>query len=130
MWDGSFAFGKYREQALFVDENACIGCQNCVHCAPQSFAIEPVHGRARVVTQWADDREKLNTAFDSCPVDCIHWVERADLPLVEYAMRKMDRTHVSTQSHGRTGGDPFEVAKQERRKIVWSGPSCKWPKGT
>ena len=27
VWDGSFAFGEYKEKALFVDENACIGCQ-------------------------------------------------------------------------------------------------------
>lgn len=133
IWDGTYAFGKHKNKAIFVDENACIGCQNCVHCSPKSFAIEPVHGRARVVAQWADDREKLNVAFDSCPVNCIHWVDKEDLPIMEYAMRKMDRTHVSTQSHGagsKACNDPFAVAKEEKQKvkIVWSGPKCSWPR--
>ena len=26
VWDGSYAFGKHKEKAVFVDENACIGC--------------------------------------------------------------------------------------------------------
>ena len=26
VWDGSYAFGKHKEKAMFVDENACIGC--------------------------------------------------------------------------------------------------------
>ena len=76
-------------------------------------------------------------AFDSCPVSCIHWVDKSDLPLLEYAMRTMDRTHVAGQLHGASASknctDPFEMAKDVKRKvnkIVWTGPSCKWPRGS
>lgn len=29
----------------------------------------------------------LQISVDSCPVNCIHWVDMEDLPLLEFAMR-------------------------------------------
>lgn len=39
---------------------------------------------------------------DSCPVSCIHWVERADLPALEYVMQKRmtERTNVALMMAG------------------------------
>lgn len=50
-----------------------IGCKNCNHCAANTFRMEEEYGRARVFAQWADTEEDIQTAIDSCPVDCIHW---------------------------------------------------------
>jgi ferredoxin len=70
---------------VFVDEQSCIGCKNCAWCAPATFRIEEHHGRSRVFAQWLDDEEALDTAIQSCPVDCIHWVQKRELPALEYA---------------------------------------------
>lgn len=36
------------------DENTCIGCKQCVWCAPATFRIEDTYGRSRVFAQvWA-----------------------------------------------------------------------------
>lgn len=34
------------------------------------------------------------TAIECCPVSCIHWVERDQLPALEYVMRQLKRTDV------------------------------------
>jgi hypothetical protein len=31
--------------------------------------------------------QKIQASIDSCPVSCIHWVEKADLPALEYVMQ-------------------------------------------
>eukprot|EP00879_Flechtneria_rotunda_P017836 GHRR01018695.1.p1 GENE.GHRR01018695.1~~GHRR01018695.1.p1 ORF type:complete len:276 (+),score=42.07 GHRR01018695.1:108-935(+) len=59
---------------VFVDELSCIGCRNCTNVCPNSFAIEDDYGRARVMRQGMDARDKLQEAIDTCPVNCIHWV--------------------------------------------------------
>lgn len=57
---------------------------NCVWCAPATFRMEPGHGRSRVFGQWLNTEDELDTAIQSCPVDCIHWVDRSELPALEY----------------------------------------------
>lgn len=59
------------ERAVFVDEVRCVGCLKCALFARNTFAIETVYGRARVVGQWADPESKILDAIDVCPVDCI-----------------------------------------------------------
>lgn len=76
-------------RAVFVDENSCIGCKNCVWCAAATFRIEEGHGRSRVFGQWLNTEDELQTAIDSCPVDCIHWVDRSELPALEYVCQKI-----------------------------------------
>ena len=36
---------------VFVSEETCIGCKNCTHVCPQTFAIEDDYGRARAMHQ-------------------------------------------------------------------------------
>lgn len=89
-------------RAVFVDENKCIGCKNCVWCAPATFRMEPVSGRSRVFAQWLNTEEELDTAIMSCPVDCIHWVDRSELPALEHVCQKMQvRCPAPSSRHNR-----------------------------
>ncbi|CAJ1359381.1 unnamed protein product [Effrenium voratum] len=72
------------EMMLFVDEWACICCRNCCDIAPQSFCIQSDNGRANVYTQWGNNEDYLDYAVQSCPVDCIYWVSREELQVLEY----------------------------------------------
>jgi ferredoxin len=89
-------------RAVFVDEISCIGCKQCVWHAPATFRIEPEHGRSRVYAQWLETEPQLQSAIDSCPVSCIHWVERADLPALEHVMQNVltERVNVGVMMAG------------------------------
>ena len=52
---------------------------------------EDEYGRARVTTQWADDAEYVSEAIDLCPVDCISYVPRDQLALLEFVMKSCKR---------------------------------------
>ncbi|KAK9802827.1 hypothetical protein WJX73_003578 [Symbiochloris irregularis] len=100
-------------RAVFVDEGACIGCKQCVWLAPGTFRIEPHYGRSRVYAQWANSEDQLEDAIMSCPVDCIHWVRRDELPSLEYMTQKMSqRVDVGTMMGGAggAGNDVFNAA--------------------
>ena len=71
--------GKLREKAVWVDERKCIGCTYCSSVATNTFAMEPVQGRARAFRQDGDSDELIQEAIDTCPVDCIEWVPFEDL---------------------------------------------------
>jgi ferredoxin len=104
-------------RAVFVDEGTCIGCKNCTHCAAATFAMEADWGRARVFAQWADSERDIQTAIDSCPVDCIHWVSKRTLPVLEFVMQRAKRVGVaSAVGGGVRAGDPFELAGVFLRK--------------
>ncbi|KAL6295412.1 hypothetical protein ACE6H2_003554 [Prunus campanulata] len=90
VWFGS----ESEERAVFVDEVKCIGCLKCALCAENTFAIESVYGRARVVGQWADPESKIQEAIQACPVDCISIVERSNLAALEFLMSKQPRGSV------------------------------------
>lgn len=75
--------GELRQKAVFVDEFTCIGCKHCAHVAPNTFYIEPEYGRSRVIRQEGDSEELIQEAIDTCPVDCIHWVNFAELKNLE-----------------------------------------------
>jgi len=102
--------GGWEQRSVFVDEGTCIGCKNCTHCAPDTFAIEDEWGRARVFAQWADTESNLQTAIDSCPVDCIHWVPKRSLPVLEFVMQAARRVSVAAAKGGGVRSeDPFEL---------------------
>ncbi|KAG5620033.1 hypothetical protein H5410_005251 [Solanum commersonii] len=82
------------ERAVFVDEVKCVGCLKCALLAENTFAVECVYGRARVVAQWADTESKIQEAIDACPVDCISVVERSNLAALEFLMSKKPRGNV------------------------------------
>ncbi|MDX2241967.1 MAG: ferredoxin [Leptolyngbyaceae cyanobacterium bins.302] len=75
--------GVFRQKGVYVDEITCIGCKHCAHVARNTFYIEPDYGRSRVVKQDGDAEEVIQEAIDTCPVDCIHWVDYTELKQLE-----------------------------------------------
>ncbi|MDP5016070.1 ferredoxin [Anabaena sp. UHCC 0187] len=75
--------GMVRQKGVYVDEITCIGCKHCAHVARNTFFIEEDYGRSRVIRQDADTEEVIQEAIDTCPVDCIHWVDYTDLKNLE-----------------------------------------------
>ena len=67
--------GVLREKAVWVEESDCIGCRYCAHVASNTFVVVPETGRCRAVRQDGDSMDRIQEAIDTCPVDCIHWVE-------------------------------------------------------
>ena len=80
--------GELREKAIWVDESACIGCQYCVHVATNTFIVDEDLGRARVIRQNGDSLEVVQEAIDTCPVDCMHWVDFEDLDRLEASLNR------------------------------------------
>ncbi len=80
--------GELTEKAIWVDEAACIGCQYCVHVATNTFIVDEDLGRARVIRQNGDDLKVVQEAMDTCPVDCMHWVEFEDLDRLEASLNR------------------------------------------
>ena len=76
--------GVLRQKGVYVDEIICIGCKYCAHVARNTFYIEPDYGRSRVVRQDGDSEELIQEAIDTCPVDCIHWVDYTELKKLEH----------------------------------------------
>jgi ferredoxin len=79
--------GMLRQKGAYVDETTCIGCKHCAHTAPNTFYIEPDHGRARVFNQNGDSQELVEEAIDTCPVNCIHWIDFTELKRREEARK-------------------------------------------
>ncbi|MDF5711534.1 MAG: ferredoxin [Nostoc sp. S4] len=75
--------GVLRQNGVYVDEITCIGCKHCAHVARNTFYIEPDYGRSRVIRQDGDAEEIIQEAIDTCPVDCIHWVDYTELKKLE-----------------------------------------------
>jgi ferredoxin len=75
--------GNLRQQGVYVDEVTCIGCKHCAHVARNTFYIEPDYGRSRVIRQDGDSEDVIQEAIDTCPVDCIHWVDYTELKQLE-----------------------------------------------
>ena len=79
--------GELRQNAVFVDETVCIGCGHCAYTARSTFFLEEDYGRARVIAQDGDQEELVQEAIDTCPVDCIAWVNYNDLNKLEEARK-------------------------------------------
>jgi len=79
--------GLIRQKGSYVDEKSCIGCKHCTHVAPNTFCLEPNHGRARVFKQDGDPEEVVEEAIDTCPVNCIHWIDYTELKELERKRR-------------------------------------------
>jgi len=74
--------GLFREKGVYVDELTCIGCKHCAHTAQNTFYIEPEYG-ARAIRQDGDTEDVIQEAIDTCPVNCIHWVDYKKLKELE-----------------------------------------------
>ena len=79
--------GQFRQKGVYVDEVTCIGCKHCAHVSPNTFYIEPEHGRSRVYNQNGDEEDTIQEAIDTCPVDCIHWIDYTHLKRLEEARK-------------------------------------------
>ena len=55
---------------LIINKGACIGCGTCITLAPKTFKLAD-DGKAEVISQDGDDREAIENAIDSCPVQAI-----------------------------------------------------------
>lgn len=102
----SKAEDEYENRGVFVDELSCIGCKQCVWIAPGTFRIEPDHGRSRAFAQWAENEDDTQAAIDSCPVSCIHWVQKEELAALEWVMQvhMTSRVNVGAMMCGQGGG--------------------------
>ena len=67
--------GELRQKAVWVEESDCIGCRYCAHVASNTFLMIAETGRCRAIRQDGDSVERIQEAIDTCPVDCIHWVD-------------------------------------------------------
>lgn len=110
--------GGLRQQGVYVDETVCIGCTHCAHVARNTFYIEPDYGRARVVRQDGDDEAVVQEAIDTCPVDCIHWVDYTELKKLEAA-----RKHQVIPVAGFPVGKGLSRAEQRKRLRRQKGES-------
>lgn len=110
--------GPLRPQALFVDENACIGCRECLHHASHTFIMDEAVGCARVKVQYGDIDKNIEVSMESCPVNCIHWVETEDLPTLEFLMQPQPK-----EGYGIFGGgwerpsNVFTAAKSFNKQL-------------
>jgi len=75
--------GALRQKGVYVDEMTCIGCTHCAHVARNTFYIEPEYGRARAIRQDGDPEDLIQEAINTCPVDCIEWVDYTKLKQLE-----------------------------------------------
>ena len=82
--------GQLREKAVWVDESKCIGCRYCANVATNTFVIEPYLGRSRAVRQDGDSSMIIQEAIDTCPVDCIHWVQFEELEKLRARLDGLD----------------------------------------
>ena len=67
--------GELRQKAVWVEESDCIGCRYCAHVASNTFLMIAETGRCRAIRQDGDSIERIQEAIDTCPVDCIYWVD-------------------------------------------------------
>ncbi len=100
--------GLIRQKGVYVDEVTCIGCKHCAHVAHNTFYIEPNYGRSRVISQTGDSEELIQEAIDTCPVDCIHWVDYTALRHLE---REREQITIPLP------GFPIDQARLRRRKV-------------
>lgn len=57
----------------------------------------------------------IQASIDACPVDCIHWVDKEQLPALEHVMQKrMGRTNVGVMMAGQgvSNGDVFALTNR------------------
>ena len=82
--------GAQREKAVWVDEAVCIGCRYCAHVCPNTFLIEPSHGRSRAMRQDGESTARIQEAIDTCPVNCIHWVPYESLAALRQRLEEQE----------------------------------------
>jgi ferredoxin len=67
---------------IFIDEESCIGCKQCINVAPDSFFLLE-DGRARTFKQ--RNSPDVAMGVEACPVSCMHPVSFDELKEMEHA---------------------------------------------
>ncbi len=60
---------------VFIDTPECIGCESCAELCPDVFEFDEEEEKAKVIQPEGGDEECIEEAINTCPVDCIEWVE-------------------------------------------------------
>ncbi|XP_054791298.1 chaperone protein dnaJ C76, chloroplastic-like isoform X2 [Prosopis cineraria] len=71
----------------FGEKNSASGCGECAHFASNTFIMDEALGSARVKVQYGDDDQNIEVSVESCPVNCIHWVETEELAVLEFLIQ-------------------------------------------
>ena len=79
--------------------------------ARNTFYIEPDYGRSRVIRQDGDSEDMIQEAIDTCPVNCIHWVDYTELKKLE-AERKYQVIPIA----GYPVEQPVSTSQMRRKK--------------
>ena len=94
--------GELRQKAVWVEESDCIGCRYCAHVASNTFLMIAETGRCRAIRQDGDSIERIQEAIDTCPVDCIHWVDFEHL--IDLRQRQLETAKSRGIPQARTSG--------------------------
>ena len=94
---------------IFIDEESCIGCTQCVTTAPSSFLMLD-HGRARTFEQRNDP--DVTAAVTTCPVSCMHRVSFDELKQLEIARERGDGRTDHKHCGSSSGYTPLHVARR------------------
>lgn len=62
-------------KTLYLDADACIGCETCTRICPKVFHMVSEH-MAGILDPTGDSIEKIEEAMDNCPVACITWEDQ------------------------------------------------------
>jgi ferredoxin len=92
--------GSLRQNSVYVDETTCIGCGHCAYVARNTFFLEEEYGRARVINQTGDRLGLIQEAIDTCPVDCIAWVNEQELARLEELRKNQVITNIGLVGDG------------------------------
>lgn len=93
--------------AVFIDEESCIGCAQCALICPSSFLMLE-SGRARTFSQRL--AQDVTSAISACPVDCMHKVSFDELKEFEVARDHGDGRSDHRHLGHRRGHTPLSVA--------------------
>lgn len=97
-----------RDRYVYVEERDCIGCTHCSTTATGTFFMESDYGRARVFDQTGDVEVCVEEAIDTCPVNCIYYVDWNDLVALEN-MREDQKINNKARL---VGGQDFSSTRQ------------------
>ena len=61
---------------VIIDTDECIGCESCVELCPDIFEFNENEEKANVKLAEGGEEECIDEAISTCPVECIHWVEK------------------------------------------------------
>lgn len=103
-----------RDRYVYVEERDCIGCSHCATTAPGTFFLEQDFGRARVFDQIGENETAIEEAIDTCPVNCIYYVNWEDLVKLEN-MRDEQRINKWARL---VGGQDFTSSRRGRKSTT------------